>query len=147
MLVLQLVIYGIDGVLVPEEALFPFDADFLTNYLTGTLRPGSAEVPLSLVVQAVEAGQTASVAEAALTASTNGYLQQVLAIYDQAVGNQEAILALAAVGNEALRQSSCAAVTPLLRQIPSAEDLQETKATQRLVAQRYPALVKCRGQL
>ena len=133
---------------MPEEVLAPFveDADLLTTYLTGILRPGSAEVPLSLVVEAVEAGETASVAEAALTAFTNGYLQQLLALYDAAVGNQEALVALAAVGEEALQQSSCATLTPFLRQLPSAEELQQTEATSSRIADSYPALVACQAR-
>lgn len=138
-----MVIYGIDGVLVPEEVLFPFEAETLINYLTTTIRPGSAEIPLSLIVEAVEAGETAPVGAAALTALTNGYMQQLLALYAMAVGNQEALVALAAVGNEALQQSSCTTLTPFLQQLPSAADLQQTGYTSRVIQATYPALAEC----
>lgn len=142
---LQLVIYGIDGALVPEGAIFSSD-ETLINYLIGTLMPGSAEVPLSLIVAAVEADQTAAVAEAALTAINGGYLQQLTALYEEATGNQEALVALAAVGNEVIQMSSCATYTPLLQQMPSIEDLQEAKSTQMIVAKSYPAFAECASQ-
>lgn len=138
-----MVIYGIDGVLVPEEVLFPFEAEMLVTYLTATIRPGSAEIPLSLIVEAVGAGETAPVATAFLTALTNDYMQQLLALYAMAVGNQEALMALAAVGNGALQQSSCATLTPFLQQLPSAADLQQTGYTSRVLQATYPALTEC----
>ena len=146
MYALQLVIYGIDGALVPEDAMYPVDSDTLVNYLSETLRPGSAEVPLSLVVAAVEDDQTQAVAEAFLTAINNGYLQQLTALYEEATGNQEALVSLAAVGNDAIQMSSCATYTPLLQQLPSTEDLQEAESTQRIVAQSYPDFAQCASQ-
>ena len=139
-------IYGVDGVLVPEEAIFPFDSETLTQYLIETLMPGSAEVPLSLVVDAVNAGQTNAVAQAALSAIHNGYLQQLTALYQQASGNQQALLALSAVADSAIKMSSCATVTPLNRQLPSAAELKATPATQAEVARRYPEVVQCASQ-
>lgn len=143
---LQLVIYGIDGVLVPEEAIYPFDAMTLSKYLAGTLMPGSAEVPLSLVVEAVESGETQSVAEAFMTAVDGGYLQQITALYVEATGNQEALVALAAVGNEVIQMSSCDAYTPVLEQLPSTEELQEAPSTMAIVMRSYPAFAQCATQ-
>ena len=143
---LQLVIYGIDGALVPEDSMYPVDSETLVNYLSETLRPGSAEVPLSLVVAAVEGDQTQAVAEAFLTAIDNGYLQQLTALYEEATGNQEALVALAAVGNEVIQMRSCATYTPLLQQLPSAEDLQEAESTQRIVEQSYSDYAQCVSQ-
>lgn len=143
---LQLVIYGIDGALVPEDAMYPADSDLLVNYLSETLRPGSAEVPLSFVVAEVEAHQTQAVAEAFLSAVNNGYLQQLTALYEEAIGNQEALVALAAVGNEVIQMSSCATYTPLLQQLPSAEDLHEAKSTQTIIAKSYPDFAQCASQ-
>lgn len=113
------------------------------TYLTQTLRPGSAEVPLSLLVDAVEGDQTQAVAVAVLSAVNNGYLQQLTALYEEATGNQEALVALAAVGNEVIQMSSCATYTPFLQQLPSAEDLQEDESTQMMVAESYPAYAQC----
>ena len=141
-----MVIYGIDGALVPEDLTYPMDMEALVTYLTQTLRPGSAEVPLSLLVEAVEGGQTQAVVEAALSAVNNGYLQQLTALYEEATGNQEALVALAAVGNEAIQMSSCATYTPFLQQLPSAEDLQEAESTQRIVAESYPAYAQCASE-
>ena len=143
---LQLVIYGIDGVLVPEEAIYPFDSMTLTQYLTGTLMPGSAEVPLELVVEAVEAGETVSVAEAFMTAISGGYLQQITALYSEATGNQEALVALAAVGNDVIQMSSCDTYTPVLEQLPSTEELQESPSTMAMVMSTYPAYAQCATQ-
>lgn len=140
---MQLVIYGIDGVLLPEVALFPFEADTLMEYLTGTLRPGFAEVPLSLIVAAVQGDETEAVAEAFLTAISNYYLQQLVALYEAAAGNQEAQLALAAVGNQAILDNGCAAYTPLLQQLPSSAALRVAASTQKMIAQSYPAYAKC----
>ncbi|KAL3161837.1 hypothetical protein ABBQ38_008927 [Trebouxia sp. C0009 RCD-2024] len=139
----NLVIYGIDGVLLPEVALFPFEADTLMEYLTGTLRPGFAEVPLSLIVAAVQGDETEAVAEAFLTAISNYYLQQLVALYEAAAGNQEAQLALAAVGNQAILDNGCAAYTPLLQQLPSSAALRVAASTQKMIAQSYPAYAKC----
>ena len=144
---MQLVIYGIDGVLVPEDVIYPFDSEVLLSYLTETLAPGFAEVPLNLVMAAVQSGQTNVVAEAELTAINGGYLQQIVALYEEAAGNQEALLALDAVANEVIQMSSCAKVTPLIQQVPSDQDLQESEATRMTVAQQYPALAQCVNQV
>nr|QOL01189.1 putative extracellular protein TR9_002 [Trebouxia lynnae] len=143
----NLVIYGIDGVLVPEDVIYPFDSEVLLSYLTETLAPGFAEVPLNLVMAAVQSGQTNVVAEAELTAINGGYLQQIVALYEEAAGNQEALLALDAVANEVIQMSSCAKVTPLIQQVPSDQDLQESEATRMTVAQQYPALAQCVNQV
>ena len=75
---MQLVIYGISGAIVAEQVL-PFDPTFFT-YLEYVLRPGGAEVPAQLVVDAVAAGQTASVAAVFAQALDAGYYQQLTAI-------------------------------------------------------------------
>jgi len=137
----NLVIYGIDGVLVPEVAVFPFDSEALVEYLTGTLRPGAAEVPLSLIVTAVQAGQTAAVAEAFTTAIENGYLQQLIALYVAAVGNQEALVALAAVGDQVIQDNGCATYTPIFQQLPS--DLKVAPSTESEIAESSPAYGEC----
>lgn len=140
---LQLLIYGIDGVLVPEEALYPFESMTLANYLTGTLMPGSAEVPLSLVVEAVESGETQAAAQAFMSAVDGGYIQQITALYVEATGNQEALVALAAVGNEVILMSSCDAYSSVLEQIPTTEELQAAPSTVQIVTEAYPALAEC----
>jgi len=139
----NLVIYGIDGVLVPEEALYPFESMTLVNYLTGTLMPGSAEVPLSLVVEAVESGETQAAAQAFMSAVDGGYIQQITALYVEATGNQEALVALAAVGNEVILMSSCDAYSSVLEQIPTTEELQAEPSTVEIVTDAYPALAEC----
>ena len=140
---LQLVIYGIDGVLVPEEAIYPFDSELLLSYLTETLMPGYSEVPLGLIVAAVQSNQTDTAAEAALTAINGGYLQQLVALFNEATGNQQAILALAAVTDGAINKSSCTQVKPLLQKVPNFAELKASNATQTSVAQKYPALTQC----
>jgi hypothetical protein len=140
---MQLVIYGIDGVLVPEEDLIPFNQEFL-QYLETTLEPGFAEVPLSLVVAAVQANNTNTVAEAADQAISMGYLQQLTALIQQASGNTAAINALAAVGNEMITMTSCANVTPLIQQaMPSAATLGVSNSTLTSLGAQYPALASC----
>lgn len=139
----NLLIYGIDGVLVPEEALYPFESMTLANYLTGTLMPGSAEVPLSLVVEAVESGETQAAAQAFMSAVDGGYIQQITALYVEATGNQEALVALAAVGNEVILMSSCDAYSSVLEQIPTTEELQAAPSTVQIVTEAYPALAEC----
>ncbi|KAL0035348.1 hypothetical protein WJX77_002103 [Trebouxia sp. C0004] len=139
----NLVIYGIDGVLVPEEDLLPFNQEFL-QYLETTLEPGFAEVPLSLVIAAVQANNTNTVAEAADQAISMGYLQQLTALIQQASGNTAAINALAAVGNEMIMMTSCANVTPLIRQaMPSAATLGVSNSTLASMGAQYPALASC----
>ncbi|KAL0044485.1 hypothetical protein WJX82_009190 [Trebouxia sp. C0006] len=139
----NLVIYGIDGVLVPEEDLIPFNQEFL-QYLETTLEPGFAEVPLSLVIAAVQANNTNTVAEVADQAISMGYLQQLTALIQQASGNINAINALAAVGNEMIMMTSCANVTPLIQQaMPSAATLGVSNSTLTSLGSQYPALASC----
>lgn len=134
----NLVIYGIDGVLVPEVAVFPFESDALVEYLTGTLKPGSAEVPLSLIVAAVQANELGALSEAFLTTTNSGNFQPLNALYDQAAGSPGAMEALAAVGNEVIQDSSCATYTPFLQQLPvTAQD------TAPLFAESYPLYSDC----
>lgn len=108
--------------------------------------PGSAEVPLNLVVEAVESGATQSVAQAFMTAIDGGYLQQITALYIEATGNQEALVALAAVGDEVIQMSSCDAYTPVLEQLPSTDELQEARSTMMIVTNTYPAFAQCATQ-
>lgn len=78
---LQLIIYGIDSVLIAEESL-PFDQQFFA-LLSNELLPGGAKVPAALVIDAVAAGdiaQVASVFDAALAA---GEAQQLIAILQE----------------------------------------------------------------
>ena len=79
--VLQLIIYGVNAVLVPEGFI-----DFtstLYGYLEYVLKPGGAEVPASLILEAVEAGETDTVAAAFDEAVQAGYSQQLIAILKQ----------------------------------------------------------------
>lgn len=136
-------IYGIDGVLVPEMELVPFNEEFL-QYLEVTLQPGSAEVPLSLVIAAVQMNNTDVVAEAVEQAIGAGYLQQLTALITQASGNVDAINALAAVGNDVIMMTSCAYVTPLIQQAnPSAASLGVSNSTLTSLGSQYPALASC----
>ena len=78
---LQVIIYGIDSVLIAEESL-PFDQQFFA-LLSNELMPGGAKVPAALVIDAVAAGdiaQVASVFDAALAA---GEAQQLIAILQE----------------------------------------------------------------
>ncbi len=83
-LLLQLVIYGLNGAIVPAETI-PFDSAFF-GYLEFVLKPGGAEVPASLVVDAVNAGDTATVAAVFDQAVQAGYTQQLVAILNQVGG-------------------------------------------------------------
>lgn len=140
---LQLVIYGIDGVLVPEMELVPFSDEFL-QYLEVTLMPGSAEVPLGLIMSAVQAGDVNTVAMAADEAVNMGYLQQLTALVTAASGNVAAIQSLAAVGNEMIMMTSCAKVTPLIQQAnPFAASLGVSNSTLTSIGKQYPALTAC----
>lgn len=79
--ILQLVIYGIDGVLEPA-GFVDFEVT-LKHYLDVLLRPGGAEIPATLIVDAVNAGEVATVAAAFDQVVELGYSQQLVAILEQ----------------------------------------------------------------
>jgi len=75
---LQIIIYGIDSVLIAEESL-PFDQQFF-SLLSQELKPGGAKVPAALIVDAVEAGDIAQVAAVFDQAVAAGEVQQLVEI-------------------------------------------------------------------
>ena len=81
LILLQLVIYGINADVVPPE--FINFTSTLYTYLEFVLKPGGAEVPAGLVLSAVEAGATPTVAAAFNEAVQLGYSQQLVAILKQ----------------------------------------------------------------
>ena len=78
---LQLVIYGVDGVFQTPPAV-PF-GQALVQYLEYILMPGGAEVPAQLIVDLVTANQTDEVAAAFDEAVSAGYTQQLVAVLQQ----------------------------------------------------------------
>ena len=141
MLCLQLVIYGIDGVLVPEQDLVPFTDEFL-QYLEVTLEPGHAEVPANLVINAVMSGQTDTVADAFDQAIQMGYLQQLVAIADMAYRMPNGLQSVAAVANDMISMTSCGNVTPLIRQV-QASNFGVGAADAASLGAQYPQLAAC----
>ena len=78
---LQVIIYGISGVLIPTG--FVDFEDTLDHYLEVILRPGGAELPASFIVEAVNAGEIATVAAAFDDVVAQGYTQQLVALLKQ----------------------------------------------------------------
>ncbi len=78
---LQLVIYGVDGVFQTPPAV-PF-GQALVRYLEYNLMPRGAEVPAQLIVDLVAAKQTDEVAAAFDEAVSAGYTQQLVAVLQQ----------------------------------------------------------------
>ena len=77
----QLIIYGINGVLIPS-GFVDFNVT-LFHFLEVILRPGGADIPASFIVDAVNAGQVSTVAAAFDEAVQLGYTQQLIAILQQ----------------------------------------------------------------
>lgn len=139
--VLQLVIYGINGVLVPEEAVDFSESEFL-QYLEITLEPGSAEVPAGLVIAAVQAGDLDSVADVFDNAITAGYTQQLVALITQAATTPEGVQTLAAIGNELIQTTSCDRITPLIREaVPQLQGVDASSLND--IGNQYPDLRSC----
>ena len=85
---LQLVIYGINGDLVPNENLQNPDTagaiHNITHYLITYLVPGGPTVPIFTVIAAVnERNETAEVASAFDAAVVAGYIPQLIALLKQ----------------------------------------------------------------
>lgn len=80
---LQVIIYGISGVLIPTG--FVDFQDTLDHYLEVILRPGGAELPASFIVEAVNAGELATVAAAFDDVVDQGYTQQLIALLKQVI--------------------------------------------------------------
>ncbi len=78
---LQLVIYGVDGVFQTPPAV-PF-GQALVRYLQYNLMPRGAEVPAQLIVDLVAAQQPDEVAAAFDEAVSAGYTQQLVAVLQQ----------------------------------------------------------------
>lgn len=138
---LQLVIYGVDGVLVPEQELVPFTDEFL-QYLEVTLEPGHAEVPAELIITAVMAGQTDTVADAFDQAISMGYLQQLTAIVNAAAGLPNGVQSGAAVANNMIEMSGCDNVQRLIRQVDPA-NLGISSSDASSLGAQYPQLAAC----
>ena len=78
---LQVIIYGIDSLLIAEKDL-PFDQQFFA-ILSNELLPGGAKVPAALVIDAVAAGDIAQVASVFDEALAAGEAQQLIAILEE----------------------------------------------------------------
>ena len=80
---MQLVMYGTDGSFQPPVAL-PFDNSLLGQkfqfYLENILMPGGASLPAQLVIDAVGAGETNTIASAFDDAIKGGYEQELVPI-------------------------------------------------------------------
>lgn len=140
--VVQLVIYGINGVLVPEEGLSGNSQDDIMQYLETTLEPGSAEVPIGLVIALVQAGDMDTVVSVFDNAITAGYTQQLTALAVEAVNTPNGIQTIAAVTNELIQMTSCGRVQPLIRQtVPQLSGV--STSTLNSLGQQYPDLRSC----
>lgn len=85
---LQLVIYGINGDLVPNENLQNPDTDGaihnITHYLITYLVPGGPSVPIFTIIAAVnERNETAEVASTFNAAVVAGYISELIALLKQ----------------------------------------------------------------
>ena len=78
---LQLIIYGVSGVVIPDG--FVDFNDTLDHYLEVLLRPGGAEIPAQLILDAVAAGQIDVVAAAFDQAVQLGYASQLIPVLEQ----------------------------------------------------------------
>ena len=84
----QLVIYGVDGIFVPQEALQNSTGAAgaihnITNYLITYLVPGGPRVPINAIITFVNDNSTAAVATAFDAALAAGYIDQLLALLKQ----------------------------------------------------------------
>ncbi|DBA87350.1 hypothetical protein WJX77_006476 [Trebouxia sp. C0004] len=111
----NIIIYGIDSVLIAEESL-PFDQQFF-SLLSQELRPGGARVPAALIVDAVNAGDIAQVAAVFDQAVAAGEAQQLIEILAGAVNVPSGVATLAAIANEMIRQTGCGTLLPLIRSL------------------------------
>lgn len=135
-------IYGVNGVLIPEEAVDASNSDDIMQYLETTLEPGSAEVPAGLVVALVQAGDLDTVVSVFNDAITSGYTQQLTALARESVNTPNGVETLAAVLNELIQMSGCQRVQPVIRE--AAPQLTGVNtATLSNLAQQYPDLASC----
>lgn len=116
--------------------------DAIMQYLETTLMPGSAEVPITLVIALVQAGDMDTVVSTFDNAITAGYTQQLTALAREAVNAPDGIETIAAVTNELIQMTSCDRVQPLIRQTaPQLTGVPES--TLNHLAQQYPDLSSC----
>lgn len=84
---MQLVIYGLDGALVPNENIQSPNVSGaihnITQYLVTYLAPGGPAIPINAIITAVADNQAAQVAAAFDKAVTAGYIPQLLALLQQ----------------------------------------------------------------
>lgn len=111
---MQLVIYGIDGAVETEEAI---TQEPLSTYIGVYLVPGGGEIPASFIVYEVSVGNTDGVAAAFNDAVGDGYAQQLIDLFQEAIALPGGAEAFAAIGNSMIVQSSCAEVAPLIREL------------------------------
>ena len=146
---MQLVIYGIDGALETEEAV---SQQGLINYISVYLVPGGGEIPASFIVYEVEAGNTESVATAFNDAVTDGFAQELIDLFQEAIVLPGGAEAFAAIGNEMIVQSSCAEVAPLIRELypaiySSATSLGVSPDELQSIPTDFPQLAACAHSL
>lgn len=135
-------IYGINGVLMPEEDFDASNRDDIMQYLETTLEPGSAEVPAGLVVALVQAGDLDTVVSVFDNAITAGYTQQLTALARESVNTPNGVQTLAAVLNELIEMTNCQRVQPVIRE--AAPQLTGVDAsTLNSLAEQYPDLASC----
>lgn len=145
----NLVIYGIDGSLETEEAVVQQP---LSTYIDVFLVPGGAEIPASFIIYEVDKGNTRGVAAAFLNAVRDGYAQELINLLQEAIPLPGGAESFAAIANSMIVQSSCAQVTPLIRELypaiySSARSLGVTAAELRRIPVDFPQLAACAHSL
>ncbi|KAL0052238.1 hypothetical protein WJX82_010393 [Trebouxia sp. C0006] len=135
----NIIIYGIDSVLIAEESL-PFDQQFF-SLLSQELKPGGAKVPAALIVGAVDAGDIAQVAAVFDQAVAAGEVPQLVEILEEAVSVPNGVATLAAIANEMIRQTGCGTLLPLIGSLyPAMFSTPESLGLDPAVLQSVPSM-------
>lgn len=145
----QLVIYGVDGALETEEAVVQ---EPLSTYIGVYLVPGGGEIPASFIIYEVNKGNTRGVAAAFNNAVRDGYAQELINLLQEAIPLPGGAESFAAVANSMIVQSSCAQVTPLIRELypsiySSARSLGVSASELRRIPVDFPQLAACAHSL
>jgi len=102
---LQLVIYGISGAFVPQEALLdqstPGAIHNITQYIETYLIPGGPTVPINAIITAVNDGELNQVATAFDQALAHNYTQQLISLATSVRQAQQTVPSVA------FEQASC----------------------------------------
>ena len=98
------------------------------------------------------AGNTEGVASAFSAAVVDGYAQELIALFQEAIALPGGAEAFAAIGNAMIVQSSCAEVAPLIRELypaiySSATSLGVTPDELQSIPTDFPALAACAHSL